>query len=63
MDNLIKAVMRKKGELNLSTKDLAENTGVSQWTLSALFRGKRIRIYKSTEKKLNDWLYTKIWGD
>lgn len=57
---MIKAVMRKRGELNLTNKQLSNITGVSQWTLSALFKNKRSKIHKDTERKLNKWLYAQL---
>lgn len=57
---MVKTVMRKRGELNLTNKELSNITGVSQWTLSALFKGKRTKIHKETERKLNNWLYSKL---
>lgn len=59
-DELRNTVMRKRGELNLNTKELAEITGVSQWTLSAFFRGTRTNLHKSTINKLNNWLYKQL---
>lgn len=53
------ALRRKRGETNTTTKQLAEQTGVSVWTLRAILQsegGKPTR--PSTLDKLNQWLYT-----
>lgn len=59
--DFVMAVRRKKGETNVTTKQLAMQTGVSVWTLRDILNsegGKPTR--PSTLAKLNAWLYTQI---
>jgi predicted transcriptional regulator len=57
---LITALRRKRGELNISNTELARQTGVSVWTIRYLLNKQRDQIRPSTAAKLNAWLYTKI---
>lgn len=58
---LVMAMRRKRGEENVKMTELAEQTGVSVWTLRALLDsegGKPTR--PSTLAKLNKWLYERV---
>ena len=52
----VKAIKRKRGELNLTTNALANETGVSRYTLSAIINHDRRKVQERTFLKLNDWL-------
>lgn len=58
------ALKRKKGERNLTIDSLANEIGVSRFTISQLIKnGSDKRINAITGKKVNDWLideYTTI---
>ncbi len=55
---VIKQVMRKCGELHISAKQLAAETGISVSTISIMFNG-NYEIYDVTESKLVEWLSSK----
>lgn len=55
---VIKQVMRKCGELHISAKQLAAETGISVSTISIMFNG-NYDIYDVTESKLVEWLISK----
>ena len=50
--------MRKCGELHISAKQLAAETGISVSTISIMFNG-NYDIYDVTESKLVEWLISK----
>ena len=52
----VKAIKRKRGELDLSIKDLEKITGVSRWTLNSIFKHDHRNVTSMTFKRLNDWL-------
>lgn len=52
----VKAIKRKRGELDLSIKDLEKITGVSRWTLISIFKHDHRNVTSMTFKRLNDWL-------
>ena len=52
----VKAIKRKRGELNLTINVLANDTGVSRYTLSAIINHDRRKVQQRTFLKLNDWL-------
>lgn len=58
--NLVNALGRKRGELNLSVIELSRQTGVSRWTLDKILKGEAKRINPSTLAKLDNWLYAHI---
>lgn len=55
-DQQVTAIKRKRGELDMSITDLANTTGVSQWTLIDIFKHNHRNVNSITFKKLNDWL-------
>lgn len=55
-DEQIIAIKRKKGELDLSNRDLEKITGVSRWTLTSIFKHDHRNVTSMTFKRLNDWL-------
>lgn len=55
-ENQVTAIKRKRGELNLSIKDLEKATGVSRWTLIDIFKHDHRNVNSKTFKSLNDWL-------
>lgn len=52
----VTAIKRKRGELDLTIKDLEQATKVSRWTLIDIFKHNHRNVNKVTFKKLNDWL-------
>lgn len=50
------AIKRKRGELDLSIAQLANTTGVSQWTLIDIFKHGHRNVTTATFTKLNNWL-------
>ena len=50
----VKAIKRKRGELNLTINVLANDTGVSRYTLSAIINHDRRKVQQRTFLKLND---------
>lgn len=52
----VKALKRKRGELDYSNKQLSIATGVSVWTLNKIIKHQHRTVNQSTFKKLNDWL-------
>ncbi|XZO07613.1 helix-turn-helix transcriptional regulator [Weissella paramesenteroides] len=59
-NELITAIKRKRGELNISVVELARQTGVSRWTLNKIFKGKTNEAFPTTIAKLNEWLYKQM---
>ena len=55
-ENQVIAIMRKRGELNMSIRGLDRATGVSRWTLIDIFKHDHRNVSSKTFKKLNDWL-------
>ena len=55
-ENQVIAIMRKRGELNMSIRGLERATGVSRWTLIDIFKHDHRNVNSKTFKKLNDWL-------
>ncbi|MDE7512321.1 hypothetical protein [Pediococcus pentosaceus] len=55
-EDLIKAIRRKKGELNLNVLKLSDQTNISRWTLDKILKGDAKQIYPSTKEKLVEWL-------
>lgn len=55
-ENQVIAIMRKRGELNMSIRGLERATGVSRWTLIDIFKHDHRNVSSKTFKKLNDWL-------
>lgn len=49
-------IKRKRGELDYSNKELADQTGVSVWTLSKILNHKQRKVTSITFFKLNNWL-------
>ncbi|WP_054669094.1 helix-turn-helix domain-containing protein [Lentilactobacillus senioris] len=58
--DLLLAVRRKRGELNLTVAELSNSTGISRWTLSPILSGKHTSANRTTIKKLDNWLYQHI---
>ena len=55
-ENQVVAIKRKRGELDLTIKELEQATKVSRWTLIDIFKHNHRNVNKVTFKKLNDWL-------
>jgi len=57
------ALKRKRGERNLTIYELANEIGVSRFTISRIINSDCQNLTSSTVKKVNDWLidqYTTI---
>lgn len=52
----VRAVNRKRGELNLSNVALGRKLGLSRWTLDNIFKRGHRKVTPATYKKLTDWL-------
>ena len=52
----ITAIKRKRGELNLTTSKLADETGISRYTLSDIINRNKRNVQQKTFLKLNNWL-------
>ncbi|KAA8439185.1 helix-turn-helix transcriptional regulator [Weissella paramesenteroides] len=50
------ALKRKRGELNISVIELANQTGVSRWTLAKILKGKTEDFQNTTISKIDNWL-------
>lgn len=50
------AIKRKRGELDLTLTQLADETGVNQWTLRDIFKHDHRNVTTATFTKLNNWL-------
>lgn len=59
-DNTILFLKRKRGEQNISVIELANQTGVSRWTLAKILKGTTDSVRPTTASKLNEWLYKQI---
>lgn len=59
-NDMLLAIRRKKGELNLTTNALETQTGISRWTLGPILSGKRTAVRTETVNRLNNWLYQHI---
>lgn len=57
------AIKRKRGEHDLSVHELAQQTGVSQWTLIDIFKHGQRNVTSPTFKGLNDWLVKTVNQD
>lgn len=55
-NDILTAIKRKRGELNISVNELARQTGVSRWTLDNHFKRRMNFIHPSTKEKLVTWL-------
>lgn len=55
-DVVLTAIKRKRGELNLTVKQLSRETDVSRWTLDKILRGDTESVYPTTKEKLVTWL-------
>ena len=54
--DVLNAVKRKRGELNISITELGNQTQVSRSTLSNLLNGNRFDVTPRTQNKLVKWL-------
>lgn len=59
-NELVTALKRKRGELNINVIELSNKTGISRWTLDKILSGDRTQVRTKTIDKLNDWLYKQI---
>ncbi|MBF7139095.1 helix-turn-helix transcriptional regulator [Pediococcus pentosaceus] len=50
------AIKRKRGELNMTISKLAVETGVSRFTIYRIFEESNVPVYPSTKEKLITWL-------
>ncbi|EEU31080.1 hypothetical protein HMPREF0501_00485 [Limosilactobacillus coleohominis 101-4-CHN] len=55
-EQLVTAIKRKLGELNLSTVALGCQLGLSRRTLDNIFKRGHRKVTPATYKKLSDWL-------
>ncbi|WP_420914622.1 helix-turn-helix domain-containing protein [Ligilactobacillus animalis] len=61
-ENQLKALKRKRGELNYSVLELSKATGVSRWTLDKILKG-HTNVQEATAKKVNDWIIKQYMND
>lgn len=54
--NIIIALKRKCGELNLSTAALGRQLNLTRQTLDSIFKRGHRKVTPATYKKLSDWL-------
>ncbi|MGX6409246.1 helix-turn-helix domain-containing protein [Weissella confusa] len=59
-NDMLTALKRKRGELNITVLEMAAQTGVSRWTLDKLLRGEKDDMKTGTVRKLSEWLYKLI---
>lgn len=59
-NNQVLKLKRKKGELNLSIKELSEEVGVSRWTITKILKNKDANIHPSTADKIKNWLIDQL---
>lgn len=59
-NNLVLALKRKRGELNINVMQLSVDTGISRWTLDKILSGQRTQVRLETINKLSEWLYKQI---
>lgn len=62
-DKQVIALKRKRGEKNLTINDLANQIGVSRFTVSRILHNDSQNLTSTTVKKVNDWIideYTTI---
>lgn len=55
-NEVLKAIRRKKGELNLNVLELAKQTNISRWTLDTILKGNAESVFPTTKEKLITWL-------
>lgn len=55
-NEFITDLKRKRGEKNISVLELANQTGVSRWTLAKILKGTTKNFQNDTILKLNNWL-------
>lgn len=56
------AMKRKRGELNLTIKELSKDIGISRWTIDNIFKRNHTNVNTITFERINNWLideYTK----
>jgi predicted transcriptional regulator len=56
------AMKRKRGELNLTIKELSKGIGISRWTIDNIFKRNHTNVNTVTFERINNWLideYTK----
>lgn len=56
----IKALNRAKGELRLSDREIAKQTGLSIVTINKMLNGNRSIVQDKTFYALSNWLFEKI---
>lgn len=52
----VRAMKRKRGELDLTVVALSRQIGVSRWTLDNIFKRDHIKVTPTTFKRINDWI-------
>lgn len=52
----VRAMKRKRGELDLTVVALSREIGVSRWTLDNIFKRDHIKVTPTTFKRINDWI-------
>ena len=55
-ENQVKAIKRKRGELNISVLALSRELGLSRWTLDNIFKRNHRKVTPATYQKISDWL-------
>ncbi|CCG90638.1 helix-turn-helix domain-containing protein [Pediococcus pentosaceus] len=55
-NEILTAIKRKRGELNITISKLANETGVSRFTIYRIFEENNVPIHPMTKEKLITWL-------
>lgn len=53
---MVTAIKRKRGERNIKVIDLANEVGVSRWTMDAILKDSNHAVTPATNAKLVNWL-------
>lgn len=53
---ILTAIKRKRGELNITINKLASDAGISRFTVYRLFDGENNVVHPTTKEKLVTWL-------
>ncbi|WP_325216931.1 helix-turn-helix domain-containing protein [Lacticaseibacillus paracasei] len=58
--DFVKALGRKRGEMNITAAELARQTEVSRYTIYNILSGRSDMVRTETLSKLNEWLYQRV---